>query len=466
MANPAYVQSAVNEYTTSPGGATSDTQVVLNGTTAGNTVVLVLVGTATASNILFFNPGSLSMGSRDNQSPSVVIFNDCFAPGTINSSIAQPITYTAGDEGGNFVSIWMGYATKIPGGNLTIYPAFDTPSSGTWTLGVYAFEISGTTVFDTGAAASGASAEASTGAFTTANPNDIIISVSFNAAKVAATSESYTLISNTTTLGATLQYITGATAGSQTANATYAASQDWCITAGAFGNPTPGPPYIVQYTTGAGEGFQSGALQTCYINSIAHGNLLVAAFQQSADDGTQIVTSTSISDTNHNVWYACSGTQTSGLGAQGEYSQFYYAIAKQGSTTVTIDWTGTGASAASLFLFEIAGANAYNTGSAYENIPNGSTDVCTSGTFNTGYSNVLVIGFGQVGISQDIPGYNMLDITPGYTVLLFYGNLSQPGSQAVNITDVNSLFSQGIVAAGAFYLAPYLPNDPIFFGIT
>ena len=464
MANPAYVQSAVNEYTTSPGGATSDTQVVLNGVTNGNTVVLVLVGIATVTGLYFFNPGSLGEGNRD--SNDAIIFNDCFMPGNNNTTLGNlignvtPSTLAYGNPGTDYVTTAMFYATKVPGGNYTIYPTFDTPASGTWSVGVYAFEISGTSVFDAGDAAVGVGTSASTGVFTSNNPNDLIISVAFNQAKVAPTSESYTLIQNTATLGACLQYTTGAAAGSQTATATYAASQDWCITAGAFGNPTPGPPYIVQYTTGAGEGYQSTNTQNSFLNNVTKGNLIIAMLGFYGETGEQIITSTSISDTAGNVWRDTGLRAVSSID-NGIYAHMWYAIAnKSGLTTATVTPLPSsigGSGVLGLYLFEINGANAFDNGSSYVNNNQGSSFIYTSGSFYTGYSNEIQIGYAALGSANlDAPGWTQLDTTPAAAITLYVGN----NSTTIGNTAITSMNSQVSGIQSIFCVVPSSAGTP------
>lgn len=448
---PTYVQHAVFESTTSPA---SPQTVVLNGTTAGNTIVVVAVGEGSAGPLVFYTSGDNVEDTQTNN------YNNCYAPGTI-----LPATYQSSAIAN--AATFMMFASHIIGGNNTISVFFTPPASGTWTLGLYAFEIGGTSVFDAGVSALGTSALATTGVWTVNNASDIIISVAFNAAKAAASSESYTLIANTATLGACLQYKTGVAASSQTSTASYGASEAWVISSGAFGNPAVGIPYITQYC----ENFSESNGNSLTLNNVSKGNILCAVLDTIGTTGTQIVSSASISDTATNSWQFCTGTQASSPLNGGIFSSIFYAIAKSSGditiTTVLLPSSISGNVFSELAVFELTAANAFDVGVSLVNNPNSTTFVATTGLFPTVYRNeIIIVGVpAEATITSAVSGYTVIDQNDSIGTYYYYGNIASSGSQVFNATTSSNTF-QAIIFAASFYFKLLLPNDPLFFGIT
>lgn len=459
------VQTAVFESAASPA---SGQTITINGTTAGNTIVVVAISTGGTTAVNFIGYGLGAGFPLDSVGNNYV---PCWAPG-----ISVQSGSCTGTPGSVNVSSGAWYASKIVGGNTTITLNWAS-GTGTYTIGIYAFEISGgPIVYDAGSGTTGATSLATTGNWTTNFVSDLILSVAFNSGQVAPTSESYTLIQNTATLGACLQYNNAASAGTHTSTATYAASQDWGIVSVAFGVPTFGMPYIAQY--GVDENFSGTNSKTIQLTKTTLGNVLCVMAGVTGSGSLEVVTSFSVSDTAGNIWRPCNSTFWAGAQAgldDGISAEMFYApITKPGTTTITMSQFPSSINSNNaligLYAFEIGAANQYDNGTAFANFTNGTTSTLTSGTFTTGYANEIQLGFlanaPNGTITTTISNYTILTSTYSLTTSIFFGNFTQPSpSNIANIT-VSSSFNDTIVAVGAFYYAPYLPNDPIFFGIT
>jgi len=187
-------------------GSSSPQTVALNGTTAGNLIVVIVA----------------NQGSPDPPG---------FQTPTDGVNTYHPCPNASGDDG--VTNMEMYYAPNIAGGNVTISVSFTSSSA---YIAIYAFELNGCDTYDNGAfgAAQSSTANATTPSFNLSYANEIIIAATINSNSATSQGPGYTLIEITSSFEDCLEYMI-AGAGSETATAILSgSSQNWGIVAGAF----------------------------------------------------------------------------------------------------------------------------------------------------------------------------------------------------------------------------------------
>ena len=199
----AYVQVGVFEQN---GGVTSPTSVSLTGAHSGNTIALVAA----------------------NQGGAGITFT------TISDGHNTYNACAGANCNGNSTQMNMYYATGIVGGTLNISVSWTGTAN---SLALYAFELSGATLYDSGSGNTAASsATASSGSFTTNHLNEIIVAATINVDSATSHGTGYTLIEITPGFADCLEYAI-VNAGGQNATANLSGPQEWGMVAGAFYSP-------------------------------------------------------------------------------------------------------------------------------------------------------------------------------------------------------------------------------------
>ena len=200
-------------------------------------------------------------------------------------------------------------------------------------------------------------------------------------------------------------------------------------------------PAFVQYNQT--EGIANGPSQALAFGSnTGAGNLIVVVW---ANQGNSYSGTVTFSDTqSHSYTPAVSVVDN-----VTENTQMYMAFSATPTTasacTVTATYP-TGISNGALYIFEISGANAFDSGAA----TTGTSATASTGNFTTSHSSEIIIAatINYGSASSQGTGYTLIDLTPGFADILEYAIVSA-GTQ--NAT-ANLSGSQGWgMIGGAFY---------------
>jgi hypothetical protein len=224
----------------------------------------------------------------------------------------------------------------------------------------------------------------------------------------------------------------------------------------------PTPAYVGYATNDA----TTGTSQTVSYTPQASGNILCAIGAAQGQAGT--LTFSAPTD-GTNTYAACTNASCSGSpgGVNTVMNAWWTTVHSTAALTVTFHWSGA-PSLNGLYVFEVSGANTYDTGKGATADPNAGSSPATTGNFTTLLQDLVICvcantsGGGSVGAG--FTGF-LENVSTGYDSE--YGLFSAGTVAGV----VNFGFTQayGIIAAGFGFSSGgsvLEPTDAVFFGMT